>query len=78
MKNLENRAKDFSYELPDGTPVVKLGVIATLYFKEGYTAGKKLKIIDCFRKFNDEFGAHLNGLLQDSYKKLTSESLGKL
>ncbi|MFJ2318655.1 type VI immunity family protein [Pseudomonas sp. NPDC087817] len=75
MKNLEQRAADLGFELPDGTPVAKLSIIITLYFKEGYTAGKKLKIIDCFGKFNDEFGAHLNGLLQDSYKLLTSESL---
>ncbi|BBP70656.1 hypothetical protein PHLH6_26600 [Pseudomonas sp. Seg1] len=77
MKNLEQHAADLSFELPDGTPVAKLGIIITLYFKEGYTAGKKLKIIDCFGKFNDEFRAHLNGLLQDSYKQLTSESLEK-
>nr|WP_315448369.1 type VI immunity family protein [uncultured Pseudomonas sp.] len=77
MKNLKNHAADLSFELPDGTPVIKLGMIVTLYFKEGYTAEKKLKIIDCFRKFNDEFGVHLNGLLQDSYKKPTLESLEK-
>ena len=80
MKKLEmltKSAPDLSFELADGTPVVKLGVIATIYFQEGYTAKKKPKIIECFQKFNDEFGSNLKGLLQDSYKKLTSESLAK-
>lgn len=77
LKKLVENAPDLSFELADGTSVVRLGVIATVYFKEGYTAEKKLKIIECFRKFHDEFGTNLNGLLQDSYKTLTSTTLEK-
>ncbi|MBP5942953.1 MULTISPECIES: type VI immunity family protein [unclassified Pseudomonas] len=77
LEKLSANAPDLTFELEDGTSVVRLGVIATVYFKEGYTATKKSKIIECFEKYHDEFGAHLKGLLQDSYKKLTSASMEK-
>ncbi|MFJ7795577.1 type VI immunity family protein [Pseudomonas sp. NPDC096950] len=77
FEKLAAMAPDLCFELPDSTPVVKLGLIATIFFKEGYTAEKKLKVMECFRAFHDEFGKHLRGQLQDKYKKLTPETLDK-
>lgn len=77
VKNLENRAEDLSFELSDGTPVVKLGVIATLYFKNGYTAEVKTSVMDCFRAFHEEFGVHLKGQIKDKYTKLTQQNFEK-
>lgn len=77
IKNLENRAEDLSFELSDGTPVVKLGVIATLYFKGGYTTDVKIAVMDCFRAFYQEFGVHLKGQIKDKHSKLTPQNFEK-
>lgn len=77
LEKLKERAPDLEFELPDGTPVVKLGLIVTLYFKEGYTAKSKQKVMECFGRFNEEFGSHLKGHYFQRYKKLTSSSVEK-
>ncbi|MBU6960288.1 DUF3396 domain-containing protein [Pseudomonas sp. CVAP len=77
FEKLAAMAPNLCFELPDGTPVVKLGLIATIYFKEGYTTEKKLKVMECFRAFYEEFGEHLKGQLQDKYKRLTPETFEK-
>lgn len=41
LENLEQHAPDLAFELPDGKPVVRLGLILTLYFKRGYTNDTK-------------------------------------
>ncbi|GAD64941.1 hypothetical protein [Aquipseudomonas alcaligenes] len=51
LEKLTKHAADLAFELPDGTPVVKLGLIATLYFKEGYTAESKQRVAECFERF---------------------------
>lgn len=77
LEKLTDRAPDLSFELPDGTPVVRLGLIATLYFKEGYTPESKQKVMECFARFNNEFGSHLTGQFDKTYKKLTPSSFEK-
>lgn len=74
LEKLKERAPDLEFELPDGTPVVKLGLIVTLYFKEGYTTESKQKVMECFTRFHQEFGVHLKGHFQERYKKLTPSS----
>ncbi|MGY2293345.1 type VI immunity family protein [Pseudomonas sp. SDO528_S397] len=77
FKKLAATAPDLSFELADGTSVVKLGLIATIYFKEGYTTEKKIKVMECFRTFYKEFSSHLNGQLRNKYEKLSSDKFEK-
>lgn len=77
LEKLAERAPELAFELPDGTTVVKLGLIATLYFKEGYTAKNKQKVMECFDRFYNEFGSELKGQFQEKYKKLTPENFKK-
>lgn len=77
LENLIATAPNLAFELPNGMPVVKLGVIATIYFKQSYTAEKKLKVMECYRAFYEEFGAHLNGHIQGRYQELTPASFEK-
>lgn len=77
LEKLAERAPDLAFELPDGTPVVKLGLIATLYFKEGYTLDTKRKIDECFARFYDEFQPHLKRMVFRRPKKLTQASFAK-
>lgn len=77
LEKLQERAPDLAFELPDGTPVVKLGLIVTLYFKEGYTLENKQKVMECFTRFHKEFGSHLKGHYSERYKKLVTGSFEK-
>lgn len=77
LEKLTERAPDLAFELPDGTPVVKLGLIATLYFKDGYTLDTKRKIDECFSKFYEEFQQHLKCQVFRRHKKLTSATFAK-
>ena len=78
LAKLKECAPNLEFELPDGTPVVKLGLIVTLYFKEGYTLESKQKVMECFTRFHKEFGTHLKGHYSERYKKLTADSFDKI
>jgi Protein of unknown function (DUF3396) len=77
LETLEKKAPDLEFELPDGMSVVKLGLILTLYFKEGYTSKVKQKIIECFIRFYDEFQPQLKCLIYQRHKKLTPTAFAK-
>jgi hypothetical protein len=77
MKKLAEQAPDLTFELPDSTPVVRLGLIATIYFKEGYLFQSKKSVMECFDRFKAEFGQHLKGQFDGRYKKLTDDSFKK-
>lgn len=77
LEKLAECAPDLAFELPDGTPVVKLGLIATLYFKEGYTAENKQKVVECFKSFYEEFGSQLKLQVYRRDKKLTPANFQK-
>lgn len=77
LEKLQERAPDLEFELPDGTPVVKLGLIATLYFKEGYTSERKQRIVECFERFHEEFKPHLKWQAAKRFNKLTAARFEK-
>ncbi|AZE48867.1 hypothetical protein C4K04_3195 [Pseudomonas chlororaphis] len=77
LEKLTEQAPDLTFELPDNTPVVRLGLIVTVYFKEGYLLDSKKKVMECFTRFKDEFGQHLKGQFDEHYKKLTDDSFKK-
>ena len=77
LEKLTERAPDLAFELPDGTPVVKLGLIATLYFKEGYTAERKCRVVECFERFYEEFQPQLKWQAGERFHKLSQASFEK-
>lgn len=77
LEKLTKQAPDLVFELPDNTPVVRLGLIATVYFKKGYLLKNKKRVMECFDRFKEEFGQHLKGQFEDRYKKLTDDSFKK-
>ncbi|WP_063613917.1 DUF3396 domain-containing protein [Pseudomonas syringae] len=78
LKKLAERAPELAFELPDGTTVVKLGLIITLYFKRGYTQETKCKVDECFIRFYEEFKPLLKGMFYRRRKKLTDASFYKV
>lgn len=77
LDKLVANAPDLEFELPDGSSVVKLGLIITLYFKEGYSLEKKQKIDECFAKFYESFRSHLKTMSYRRFKKLTEAGFKK-
>ncbi|MFH6597416.1 type VI immunity family protein [Ectopseudomonas khazarica] len=77
LEKLKERAPDLEFELPDGAPAIKLGLIVTLYFKEGYTAESKKKVVECFERFYEEFKSDLKWQAGEKYQKLTPERFNK-
>ena len=77
LEKLEQQAPDLAFELPDGKPVVKLGLILTLYFKHGYTSDTKEKILECFRRFYKEYQPQLKCLVYGRHQKLTTANFEK-
>ncbi|WP_320413030.1 DUF3396 domain-containing protein [Pseudomonas germanica] len=77
LKNLIDQAPDLTIEQPDGTQAIKLGLIATIYFKNGYSLEKKKKIDECFARFHEEFEPLLKTMVYRRRKKLTNDSFKK-
>ncbi|UCO98908.1 DUF3396 domain-containing protein [Metapseudomonas lalkuanensis] len=71
LDKLKDQTPNLEFELPDGTPVVKLGLIATLYFREGYTTERKQRVVECFERFYKEFKPHLKWQAGGGFHKLT-------
>ena len=77
LEKLQAQAPDLARELADGTPVVKLGLIATLYFKEGYTAARKRRVVECFERFYAEFQPLLKWQAGEHFHKLSPSRFEK-
>jgi hypothetical protein len=77
LENLEQHAPDLAFELPDGKPVVRLGLILTLYFKCGYTNDTKKNVLAYFRRFYEEYQSQLKCLVYGRHQKLTSANFEK-
>jgi len=77
LEKLTERAPDLEFELPDGIPVVKLGLIVTLYFKDGYTAETKRALDECFTRYYEEFQTQLKSMVFRRHKKLTPDNFSK-
>lgn len=77
LDKLKEQTPNLEFELPDGTSVVKLGLIITLYFKDGYTTESKQKVIECFERFYEEFKYHLKWQVYKRDKKLNDTNFKK-
>ncbi|PQP03955.1 hypothetical protein C5612_12030 [Pseudomonas frederiksbergensis] len=71
LEKLDQQAPDLAFELPDGKPVVRLGLILTLYFKQGYTSETKENVLECFRRFYEEYQSNLKCMVYGRHQKLT-------
>ncbi|MGV7963459.1 DUF3396 domain-containing protein [Photorhabdus tasmaniensis] len=59
FSQLRSQLTSFLFLNGDGLAVSRLGISITLFFKQGYTQEKKQRILACYRRFREEFGAHL-------------------
>ncbi|MDB5980551.1 MAG: hypothetical protein JWQ69_1566 [Pseudomonas sp.] len=74
LNRLAHQAADLTINSEHGDPAVRLGLITTLYFKQGHTAHIKQRLEECFVRFRDEFKRELKWLLHKTERKLTLNS----
>lgn len=46
---------------PEGVVLVRLGLICTVYFRNGGQRNMGYKVLGCFERFAEQFGVHLLG-----------------
>ncbi|WP_445374283.1 DUF3396 domain-containing protein [Photorhabdus tasmaniensis] len=77
---LRSQLAAFTFLNGDGLTVSRLGISITLFFKQGYTQEKKQRILACYRRFREEFGAHLRFHTHElrGLKKYSPENTAKV
>jgi hypothetical protein len=75
IEKIRQELHGLEFDSSDGVPAVRLGLIVTLYFRNGYEPAIKERIANCFRRFSTEFGSSLQGMVYKRYKKYSSQTL---
>ncbi|NIX93345.1 DUF3396 domain-containing protein [Pseudomonas fulva] len=75
VEKIRQEIDGLEFESSNGVAVARLGVIVTLYFRNGYVSTVKEKIAGCFRRFSNEFGGSLRGMVYKRYKKYSYQDL---
>ncbi len=80
FSQLRSQLTSFLFLNADGLAVSRLGISITLFFKQGYTLEKKQCILACYRRFREEFGAHLRFHTHElkGLKKYSPENIAKV
>ena len=80
LMGLEKRVPEFTFADNDKKPVIKLGIAITLFFKGSATREKKHRIIECYRRFREEFGEFLCFQRHEftNMKRYTPENIQKV
>lgn len=71
LARLAHQARQISVDAPCGIPVVRLGLITTLYFKQGHTPELKKRVDACFARFYAAFKPLLKWQLYKRMRRLT-------
>ncbi|MCW2457045.1 UNVERIFIED_ORG: hypothetical protein M2414_004806 [Rahnella aquatilis] len=60
---LDKWLPDASVRYRDGSPAINLGLIITVFFKDGHTAAVRRKMVECVDRYYGEFKPHLKKTL---------------
>jgi Protein of unknown function (DUF3396) len=71
LNRLADGAANLMIDAADGDPCVSLGLITTLYFKQGHTTQTKWRLDECFVRFRKEFQREIKWLLHKTVRKIT-------
>lgn len=63
LQSLVDNDGPLTWDMPDGSVVIRPALILTVYFGNGYSAEGRKKIVACFDYFNERFGSHFKGKL---------------
>lgn len=75
IDDIEREVDKIELNSAKGQPVIRLGLIATLYFRHGHQPAVRKKIAACFSEFHAEFGGVLRAIVYRRRGRLTPEKL---
>lgn len=76
LNGLRRQAANMAIDSADGEPIVRLGLITTLYFKNGHTLETKKRVDECFRWFRSQFKAELKWQFYKHLRPINYSSFG--
>ncbi|EJE5205594.1 DUF3396 domain-containing protein, partial [Salmonella enterica] len=59
LSYIEKWLPEASVKYKDGSPAVNLGLIITVFFKDGHTPEVRRRMVECVDRFYAEFKPHL-------------------
>lgn len=61
----------------DGGPAVGLGLIITVFFRDGHLPEVRRKMVECVDRFYAEFGTHLKKQMTERWSGITEKNYAK-
>lgn len=74
---IEKWLPEASVKYKDGSPAVNLGLIITVFFKDGHTSVVRRKMVECVDKFFGEFKSQLKKTLTTKWVGITDNNYAK-
>jgi len=76
LSRLKAQVGNLAIDSELGEPIVRLGLITTLYFKNGHTLDSKKGVGECFRWFRSQFKDELKWQFYKQLRPISSPSFG--
>ncbi|MBN1086021.1 DUF3396 domain-containing protein [Erwinia aphidicola] len=77
LNYIEKWLEEASVKYKDGSPAINLGLIITVFFKDGHTAEVRRRMVECVDKFYTEFKPYLKKHLTKNWVGITDNNYGK-
>ena len=74
---IEKWIPEISVKYKDGNPALNLGLIVTVFFKDGHTQDVREKMAECADRFYAEFQTHLKKTQVKKWHKITNNNYNK-
>ncbi|MGJ3448444.1 DUF3396 domain-containing protein [Enterobacter sp. PTB] len=74
---LDKWLPDASARYRDGSPAINLGLIITVFFKDGHTAEVRRKMVECVDRYYGEFKPHLKKTMLSKWVGITEKNYQK-
>lgn len=77
LNYIEKWLPEASVKYKDGSPAVNLGLIITVFFKDGHTPEVRRKMVECVDRFYAEFKPHLKKTITKNWVGITEKNYAK-
>ncbi|CAI1044245.1 Uncharacterized protein conserved in bacteria [Serratia rubidaea] len=77
LNYIEKWLPEASVKYKDGSPAVNLGLIITVFFKDGHTPEVRRKMVECVDRYYEEFKPHLKKTLIPKWVGITEKNYQK-
>ncbi|MDT3521462.1 type VI immunity family protein, partial [Cronobacter sakazakii] len=77
LNYLEKWLLEASVKYKDGSPAVNLGLIITVFFKDGHTPDVRRRMVECVDRFYTEFKPYLKKHLTQNWVGITEKNYAR-